>query len=88
MTTDRPTIEVFTQDCCTPCAQIESYLEEKGVEFIKRDVANDSQALDELVAQGYMTTPVTRIGDAWIAGFKRKALDELLANAIAVDGRA
>ena len=63
MTTDRPNIEVFTPAFCTPCTQVESYLEEKGVSFVKRDVPNDPEALNELVAQGYMTTPVTRIGD-------------------------
>ncbi|MCH7909268.1 MAG: glutaredoxin family protein [Candidatus Hydrogenedentes bacterium] len=86
MITRRPHIEVFTQACCASCARVESYLEERGVEFVMRDIANDPAALDELVSQGYMTTPVTRIGDTWVAGFKRRALDKLLAGAMDANG--
>jgi len=41
-------------------------------------VVADASALAELEAEGYMTTPVTRIGERLIAGFKRGELDEAL----------
>jgi len=43
-----------------------------------RDVAADASALAELEAEGYMTTPVTRIGDRWIAGFRRPEMESAL----------
>ena len=81
MTSERPHIEVFTRASCAPCRRIESYFEARGVAFTKRDVVTEPAALEALVAQGYTTTPVTRIGGTWIAGFKRKALDKLLDGA-------
>lgn len=79
MTVEPVEIEVFSQDCCTPCSQVEAYLTERGVPFIKRDVASDPEALSVLIAQGYMTTPVTRVGNAWVAGFRPRKLDQLLS---------
>ena len=43
-----------------------------------RDVGEDPAVLDELTSQGYMSTPVTRIGEHWVAGFRRNELERLL----------
>jgi len=67
-------VELFTQSHCTPCRQVEAFLQRHEVPYVRRDVAEDGSALDELVARGYMTTPVLRVGDEWVVGFDRRAL--------------
>lgn len=71
-------IEVFTQKHCGACRQLEHFLHERGVSFKLRDVGEDPEALEELLTRGYMSTPVTRVGEHWVAGFNRKALERLL----------
>ena len=74
-------IEVYTQSHCASCRHVEEFLTQCGVSFTVRDVEADSDALDELVSRGYMTTPVTRIDDEWISGFKPKRFHKLLYTA-------
>lgn len=71
-------IEVFTQQYCAPCRQVEAFLRERGFEFTTRRVDEDASALDVLISHGYMMTPVVRIGESWVAGFNRKELERLL----------
>jgi len=72
-------VVVYTQPHCAPCRQVEAYLRQRAVPFVVRDVVADPDALAVLEARGYMGTPVTRVGDTWIAGFRRDALDQALA---------
>lgn len=76
---ERPDVEVFSQPHCSGCRQVERFLRERGVDFAVRDVTADPAALEEITSRGYMSTPVTRIGDAWVAGFNRRALERHLA---------
>lgn len=73
-----PEIVVYTQPHCASCKQVERYLEERGLAFTLRDVFEDPAALEEITSRGYMSTPITRIGDRWIAGFRRKEFERLL----------
>ena len=52
---------------------------QKGVPFIERDIAKDPAAMEELVALGVMTTPVTLIDREVVIGFDQARLEELLA---------
>ena len=78
MSGNRPAIEVFTQDHCASCKQVERYLVERGVAFFLRNVATDAAVLEELSSRGFMATPVTRIGDQWVCGFRRRKLAQLI----------
>ncbi len=79
MSDDRsPNIELFTQQHCAPCHQVEAFLQGRGVAFTIHRVDQDPAALEVLAQQGYMVTPVVRIGESWIAGFNRKELERLL----------
>ncbi len=64
---------------CAPCHQVAEFLRDHGIQFTTRSVDRDPAALEVIVAQGYMATPVVRIGTAWVVGFKRKELERLLA---------
>lgn len=70
-------VELFTQSHCAPCRQVEAFLQQHEVPYVRRDVTDDASALDELVGQGFMATPVLRVGDEWVVGFDRKALHRL-----------
>ena len=55
------------------------FLSQKGVAFVERDIGTDTQAMEELVNLGVMTTPVTLIDGELVVGFDRKKLDRLLS---------
>ena len=73
-----PHVELFSQKHCVSCREVDRYLRERGVAFRVRHVDRDSEAVEELSSRGYMRTPVVRIGDHWMAGFKKSQLDRLL----------
>lgn len=73
-----PEIVVYTQPHCAICREVARFLEDRGVAFTEHDVSQDPDALEEIASRGYMSTPVTRIGEHWIAGFKRKQFERLL----------
>jgi glutaredoxin 3 len=60
------------------CTRLKEFLSERGIDFVERDVSGDEQALQELTLLGFMTTPVTQIGDEVVVGFDRKRLEALL----------
>ena len=47
--------------------------------YVERDISQDPQAVEELSALGYMTTPVAKINGEVVVGFDRSRLDTLLA---------
>lgn len=60
------------------CAKVKEFLSQNKIEFIERDVASDETALLELQKLGYMTTPVTVMGDDLVVGFDSDRLRRLL----------
>jgi len=71
-------VKVYTSNTCSYCHMVKEYLDEKGVDYIERNVSTDSEARKELIASGFMGVPVVYIGDEVIQGFDKKKLDELL----------
>ena len=58
---------------------MKEYLSQKQVAFEDRDIARDPNAISELQKLGFMTTPVTVVGERVIVGFDQEKLDEALA---------
>jgi glutaredoxin-like protein NrdH len=58
---------------------VKEYLSQKQVVFEDRDIARDPNAISELQKLGFMTTPVTVVGESLIVGFNQAKLDEALA---------
>ena len=58
---------------------MKEYLSQKQVAFEDRDIARDPNAISELQKLGFMTTPVTVVGERVIVGFDQAKLDEALA---------
>lgn len=60
------------------CDKVKEFLSQKGVSYLERNVAEDEQALEELTALGYFTTPVVKIDEEFVIGFDRARLQALL----------
>jgi glutaredoxin len=57
---------------------VKEYLSQKQIQFDDRDVTKDASAILELKKIGFMTSPVTVVGDKVIVGFDESKLDEAL----------
>ncbi len=53
---------------------MKEFLSRSGFEFTAKNVDEDQDALNELVALGLMSIPVTIVGDYVVRGFDEKAL--------------
>ena len=53
---------------------MKEFLSRAGVPFVARNVDEDEQAYDELVARGFRTIPVTVIGERVLRGYDPDAL--------------
>ena len=60
------------------CGKVKEYLSQKQIDFDDRDITKDSSAITELQKLGFMTTPVTVVGDKVVVGFDVAKLDEAL----------
>jgi len=60
---------VYHQNGCRPCHSAMQFLEQKGVPFIAKNVSEDVEAQEELVALGSRSTPTIKIGDEILIGF-------------------
>jgi glutaredoxin 3 len=54
------------------------FLSQKGVEFVEKNVRADKAALQELLDQGFQSTPVTIIDGQSVVGFDQAKIIELL----------
>lgn len=73
-----PTITLFSNPGCMPCVALRRHLELRGYAFTYRDLATDPDALAEVQAAGFRSTPVIRIGDTWSEGFDPQAVDRMV----------
>lgn len=58
---------------------MKEFLSQRGVPYVEKNVLTDAEALRELEATGYLSTPVTVIDAEVVVGFNRQRLEELLA---------
>ena len=57
---------------------MKEFLSREGVAFTARNVDEDIEAYDELIARGFRSVPVTIVGDAAVKGFDPVALRRAL----------
>jgi glutaredoxin len=58
---------------------VKEFLSRAGRSFVERNVDEDEQAYKELVARGWLSVPVTVIGDRSVVGFRPAELRAALA---------
>ena len=71
-------IVVYTGIRCVPCDSVKQYLKEHEVAFVEKNVHKDKAARAELLGMGYLSIPVTVIGDKHIQGFEPDQLKAAL----------
>lgn len=64
---------------------MKEFLSQAGHVFTVRDVDEDLDAYNRLIARGFRTVPVTVVGERSVAGFNPEALTALLAEDVARD---
>jgi glutaredoxin-like YruB-family protein len=72
-------ITVYTTASCPWCSKTKTYLKDKGVAFNEKDVADDSQAAQEMIdLTGQRTVPVVKKGGQYVVGFDPERLESIL----------
>ncbi len=71
-------IVVYTSETCVYCHKAKDYLNDKGIEYVEKNISKDVSARKELMAQGFMGVPIIMVDDEVIQGFDKSRLDELL----------
>jgi glutaredoxin len=61
------------------CERTKAWLSEQGIPYSERRVDQDPAAIAELLALGYQTTPVLKIGETVIVGFDSGKIAHALA---------
>jgi len=64
-----PAVTVYHQNGCSPCHSAMEFLKQKGVPFVAKNVSDDVEAQQELLALGSRSTPTINIGDEILIGF-------------------
>ncbi len=62
---------------------VKAYLSRKGIAFTERNVSEDEDARDALLAMGLRSTPVTVIADQQVVGYSPPKLEAALKAASA-----
>lgn len=57
---------------------MKEFLSQKQITFEERDIAKDPTAISDLQKLGFMTTPVTIVGEQVIIGFDQAKLEKAL----------
>lgn len=73
------TVKVYSTPTCPWCVKVKDYLKEKNVEFEEVNVAQDQEAVKEMMEKsGQMGVPVLDINGTIIIGFDQAKIDEAL----------
>jgi hypothetical protein len=59
---------------------VKEFLSRNGRDFVVRNVDEDTEAFNQLVALGFMSIPVTVIGDVTVQGYDEKKLKAALVS--------
>ena len=71
-------VVVYTQPGWGPCQREKEFLSQKEIAFVDKNVREDQEALKELLALGFQSTPVTMIDGEAVVGFDQAKIEELL----------
>jgi glutaredoxin len=69
---------VYTSNTCTYCGQAKEYLKENGIAYEERNI-KEPAFRKELMAMGFMSVPVIKIGEEAVLGFDKERIDTLLS---------
>ncbi len=74
-------VKIFTTESCYHCKAAKNYLSDKGVNFTSYNIANDMDALKEMIeiTGGARSVPVISVGKKVVIGFDRDKLEQALS---------
>jgi glutaredoxin-like YruB-family protein len=77
----QPQVTIYTTPTCTYCRQAKSYFQQKGIQYVEKDVSVDRQAAMEMLRRSRQQgVPVITIGGETIIGFDRPRIERVLAS--------
>ena len=79
--TEEAKVIIYSTTWCAFCKTEEQYLQKLGVAYVKKDVEEDKEAYEELMAKNggnYQGVPVSDIDGEIVLGFNRPKIDEAL----------
>jgi glutaredoxin 3 len=71
-------VVVYSSNTCPYCVSAKEYLQEKGVDYIEKNIQTNKEARKELMSMGHMGVPVILIDGEEIVGFDKARIDQLL----------
>ena len=75
------TVTVYTKPSCVQCTATYRALDNKGIEYVVRDVSTDEAALERVKALGYLQAPVVVTDEDHWSGFRPDKIATLTAAA-------
>ncbi|MCS5524804.1 glutaredoxin-like protein NrdH [Curtobacterium flaccumfaciens pv. oortii] len=75
------TVTVYTKPSCVQCTATYRALDNKGIEYVVRDVSADEAALEQVKALGYLQAPVVVTDEDHWSGFRPDKIATLTAAA-------
>lgn len=74
----KPNVVVYTSDGCHYCNKLLDHLDAWKVEYIEKNISQNTQYYREMKQQGVYGTPVTFVEDNKVLGFQKNKLEKLL----------
>jgi glutaredoxin-like YruB-family protein len=71
-------VTIYTSSTCGYCTLAKEYLNEKGVNYVEKNIQKDPNSRKELMQKGYMGVPVIIVDGEEIVGFDKNRLESLL----------
>ncbi len=71
-------VTVYTMHGCGACDRAKEFLARNGVKVAERNVSEDAQAREELLAMGYRAAPVIKVDNQTMLGFDAEKLKHFL----------
>lgn len=68
-------ITVYTSPTCPDCHALKDYLRSKGIEFIEKDITDETYRNELEKKYGRLATPTVIINNSVFVGFKENLMD-------------
>lgn len=71
-------ITVFSKNNCVQCKMTKRFLTEHNVNFVEHNIDEQPEYIDRLKQEGFMATPVVKLGNGQsFSGFRPDVLKQL-----------
>jgi glutaredoxin len=71
-------VTIYTRTTCSPCKTVKWYLQRKGVDYIEKNIDEETNMKEMANLTPVMMVPLVVIGDSLIQGMNLQALQKSL----------